>query len=643
MKRINLTVFLIVLSLMLMGLLACQGPANPLPDTPPPPEAQPQTEQQQTEETASEVEPVEETVAESEPVAEAENVASEPTEPASGSQEALAAETPLEQGEPGDPPDLSAAAELLGVAEQELMDALGPPPPDLTAAAATLGISEEELQNALVEAGIGPPADASITETTDTASADAPTTETTETAPAEQGPAGGPPDLAVVAETLGITEQALKDALGPPPPDLAAAAATLGLTEEELQNAMAAARGSGEAPASEGQTDTTTTESTTTPAVTTTTANGYPLVDTNQTSCYGLHQATTCGTALSGQDAQYSGLQPSYVDNGDGTVTDVNTGLMWQKDPGAKTTYSQALANADSFNLAGYDDWRLPTIKELYSLILFSGTDASICTELGTCAATPFIDTNYFDFAYGDTSIERIIDSQFASSNKYVSTTMNGDQTLFGVNFADGRIKGYGLVLHGSEKTFFVLYVRGNPDYGLNNFVDNGNGTILDQATGLMWQQADSGTGMIWGDALTYCENLDMGGYSDWRLPNAKTLQSILDYSRSPDTTGSAAIDPIFAVSSINNEGGSPDYPFYWSSTTHPTINPEGHVMGANAAYLSFGKAMGYMEGSWLDVHGAGAQRSDPKTGDPGEFPTGHGPQGDAIRVYNYARCVRAG
>lgn len=42
-----------------------------------------------------------------------------------------------------------------------------------------------------------------------------------------------------------------------------------------------------------------------------------------------------------------------------------------------------------------------------------------------------------------------------------------------------------------------------------------------------------------------------------------------------------------------------------------------------------------------MDVHGAGAQRSDPKTGDPGNFPYGYGPQGDVIRIYNYVRMVR--
>jgi len=55
---------------------------------------------------------------------------------------------------------------------------------------------------------------------------------------------------------------------------------------------------------------------------------------------------------------------------------------------------------------------------------------------------------------------------------------------------------------------------------------------------------------------------------------------------------------------------------------------------------VSFGRAMGYMN-RWVDVHGAGAQRSDPKAGDPADYPTGHGPQGDAIRIYNHVRLVR--
>jgi hypothetical protein len=114
-------------------------------------------------------------------------------------------------------------------------------------------------------------------------------------------------------------------------------------------------------------------------------------------------------------------------------------------------------------------------------------------------------------------------------------------------------------------------------------------------------------------------------------------LQSIVDYTRSPETTSSAAIAPIFEVTSILDERGETDYPFYWTGTTH--INQSGG--GDAAVYVSFGKAMGYMMNSWMDVHGAGAQRSDPKSGSPNEFPLGRGPQGDAIRIYNFVRCVR--
>jgi len=46
---------------------------------------------------------------------------------------------------------------------------------------------------------------------------------------------------------------------------------------------------------------------------------------------------------------------------------------------------------------------------------------------------------------------------------------------------------------------------------------------------------------------------------------------------------------------------------------------------------------------NYVDVHGAGAQRSDPKAGDPSMFPHGRGPQGDVIRIYNYVRLVRGG
>ncbi len=395
----------------------------------------------------------------------------------------------------------------------------------------------------------------------------------------------------------------------------------------------------------------------------------YPIVDTGQSKCFDNSLEISPpleGEAFYGQDAQFDGNQPDYTISNDGlTVHDNVTGLTWTKSPDLngdgnididdKLTFAEAQSypsTLNGMNFGGYSDWRLPSMKELYSLINFNGTDPS-----GPVPGNPipFIDTDYFDYGYGDESAgERIIDSQFWSTNVYQGTVFGNQTATFGLNLADGRIKGYPSAgING--KVNYVYFVRGNTDYGINDFQDNGDGTITDNATGLMWSQNDSGdgvntgvhSGMNWQEALDWIQqrnNENYLGYNDWRLPNAKEMQSILDYSRSPDSTGSAAIDPIFNITAITNESGNVDYPWFWTSTTH--INS--HGFGDPAVYICFGRALGYMNNSWLDVHGAGAQRCDRKDGDfsectyiPFGYYFGQSPQGDASRLYNYVRPVR--
>ncbi len=102
-------------------------------------------------------------------------------------------------------------------------------------------------------------------------------------------------------------------------------------------------------------------------------------------------------------------------------------------------------------------------------------------------------------------------------------------------------------------------------------FVDNGDGTVTDDCTGLVWQKdgADvNGDGLIdasdvlsWQQALQHCENLEFAGRNDWRLPNVRELQSIVDYGRS-----TPSIDPVFGVASPPMSAASSSW--YWSSSS---------------------------------------------------------------------------
>lgn len=65
-------------------------------------------------------------------------------------------------------------------------------------------------------------------------------------------------------------------------------------------------------------------------------------------------------------------------------------------------------------------------------------------------------------------------------------------------------------------------------------------------------------------------------------------------------------------------------------------------VLGSDGVCVAFGRAIGQPDGETMDVHGASAQRGDPKIGDRDDYPQpGNAPQGDAPRVFNPVRCAR--
>ncbi len=339
----------------------------------------------------------------------------------------------------------------------------------------------------------------------------------------------------------------------------------------------------------------------------------YLLTDTGQNKLYDLDgKVIEENEGLIGQDANYQGIEQSFNDNGDGTVTDNVTGLMWQQVPIDETfNFEEANEYASSLELAGYDDWRVPTVKELFNLSNFA-------------TGWPYIDENYFELAAstggGGGSVSKA--GQFWTSNYYeVGTTHGGADSAFGVNHATGHIKAYPADTP-NQMGKYVRVVRGE-DTTNNNFIDNDDGTITDVATNLMWMQDDNGSGVEWSDALDYCETLEHENYSDWRLPDVKQLQSIVDYSGVYPAIDENYFDFTELAENENY--------YYWTSTSAYFSESESDYV--YAWYVAFGYAVNDEN---EDTHGAGAVRFSAKYASSDAQAEG----GD--NFLNSVRCVRS-
>jgi hypothetical protein len=227
-------------------------------------------------------------------------------------------------------------------------------------------------------------------------------------------------------------------------------------------------------------------------------------------------------------------------------------------------TYNPTSQNVcGSLNLGGYSDWRLPTKKELTTIIDYSIPYPG-----------PTINTTYFPNANA---------SVYWSSTTYAY----GPYNAWVVYFDYGLEGGYGK--DGGDVNYYVRYVRcvrgGQLDFG--NFKDNNNGTVTDNATGLMWQQGESGY-MTWQAALDHCGNLELpsgSGQRDWRLPNIKELESITD-DMIYDPDNPIAIDRNFFSNAVASE--------YWSSTTYAYYPSSACGVGFYDGYLFGGGKVDY-------------------------------------------------
>jgi len=185
----------------------------------------------------------------------------------------------------------------------------------------------------------------------------------------------------------------------------------------------------------------------------------------------------------------------SYDTSVAGVVHDRVTGLDWQSavDPNS-FAWPAATAACDSLVLAGHDDWRLPTLIELVSIVDFTGT-------------SPSIDASAFP--------ETPIDSTWTSSE------VAGD----------------------AGEAWYVSFTTGFNYQGHEDFLPARARCVRGPQGGggasgaLAWTRTPSGM-LAWDDAQRYCDQLplDAGG---WRLPSMKELLTIVDVSRADP-----AVDP---------------------------------------------------------------------------------------------------
>lgn len=260
------------------------------------------------------------------------------------------------------------------------------------------------------------------------------------------------------------------------------------------------------------------------------------LPDTGQTGDY---------TKTFGEDSDYS-INPMYYNiNSAKIATDTVTGLMWQRTDGGEMTIENARIYADTSMLGGFTDWRLPTAQESFSLQNLDKIN-------------PSMDSNVFP----NTNAEYWWTSELRS---------NDPNRIWATN------SGGGIGAHpksetksaGGSKRFHVRIVRNTftPRSELH-FTDNGNGTISDHFTGLMWQKVPGTDSLSWEKALQYAENLNLAGFSDWRLPNIKELNSINDESKNAPSVNTTLFPTVKSTR-------------YWSSTTQ-----KGQT--ANAWFIDF-------------------------------------------------------
>lgn len=297
-----------------------------------------------------------------------------------------------------------------------------------------------------------------------------------------------------------------------------------------------------------------------------------------------------------------------FVDNKDGTVTDTMTGLMWLADGNLPVTtgYTKAVNGhvnwVNAFDLInqlnsgpliqynmGYSDWRLPNIIELESITSGGISCAEMLNGAGFSGVRPEAYATSTTFA--------------GNPNRTYYNLLNcgkivciGKSMGLCVMAVRGDTSGEGAIWKTGQAVSYKAGDDGAMGKGIKwpdpRFVSLGDGTVADRLTNLIWLQDAGtpgyGTGKFryrntksWSDAFDYIDLMNQGnycGHTDWRLPNRRELESLMDFSQSaPALAPGNGFNHV--VYGNNSSIGKRSPNFYWTSDTH-------HIMTNEAFYV---------------------------------------------------------
>jgi len=317
-------------------------------------------------------------------------------------------------------------------------------------------------------------------------------------------------------------------------------------------------------------------------------AGTVSLPRTGQTKCWDTngYEIPCAGTGQDGDiQAGVVWPEPRFTDNGDDTMTDNLTGLMWTKNAELTSPnlmdWSQAIDFCNNLKLGGHKDWRLPNVNELESLINANEFDST--AWLVSQGFTNVLDDDY----WSSTTNARYTDAYAWYVHMYNGRVEYGDKVHYLVvwpvrsgqcgSFVDSVI----CLPQTGQTTSYYSGDDGDLQKGvvwpIPRFTDHGN-SVTDNLTGLMWTKdanllatrnpefdndGTAGDGDVtWQHALDYVAKLNAENYlgqTDWRLPNWKELYSLTDFSKYNPSLPTG--HPFINVYDC----------FYWSSTTRPS------------------------------------------------------------------------